>query len=470
MYSSIKLLHFVGIGGIGMSGIAEILVNLGYTVSGSDLSENANVQRLRSQGVVVHKGHKAEHVNGADAVVCSSAIKRDNPEVEMARRLRIPVVPRAEMLAELMRLKYGIAIAGTHGKTTTTSLTATILGDAGLDPTVINGGIVNAFASNARIGEGEFMVTEADESDGSFLKLPATIGVVTNMDPEHMDHYGDFDAVRAAFKTFVGRLPFYGLAVLFQDHPEVAALVPDLEDKRVVLYGFGQDVDYQALDIRQEGPLTHFTLRYRNRYRGTVDHEMALSLSLPGKHNVANALAAIAVARELGISWEVIGTALQGFTGVQRRFTLMTDSPKRTLIDDYAHHPEEIRATLEAARAAYQGRRIVAIFQPHRFSRVRNSLDAFLRCFSSSDRVFVDAIYPAGETPPPGPLDQGGQAFLTEGVARESGIPAFPLPRSDDWMEQLNDQLEPGDVALFLGAGDISAKGHAFAKKYGHAD
>ncbi|MBF0624510.1 MAG: UDP-N-acetylmuramate--L-alanine ligase [Magnetococcales bacterium] len=468
MYPTIKRLHFIGIGGIGMSGIAELLLTLGYQVSGSDAAENANVVRLRKLGATIRIGHHRDNVTGADAVVFSSAIPAINPEMEEARRQRIPRVPRAEMLAELMRLKYGIAIAGTHGKTTTTSLIATLLSEAGLDPTVVNGGIVKAFGSNARLGQGAFLVTESDESDGSFLKLTPTIAVVTNIDPEHMEHYKQFDNVRDAFRRFVEKVPFYGLVVLCHDHPEVRALLPRLTDKRVVTYGLEPGADLQAVDVEQQG--IHISFRVRIRDTGLVDfHESGpVTLSPPGRHNVLNTLAAIAVARELGIPWPVITRGVAQFKGVQRRFDILQEGPERVVIDDYAHHPVEIAATLAAVRACYgPERRLVAVFQPHRYSRVRDLLVEFTRCFGQTNLVVVDRIYPAGESPLPGLLADGGQEDLVPGIHKNSGVETVPWPAGPHWMVGLNRLLRPGDVVVFLGAGDISRRARDFVSGAG---
>ncbi|MBF0153832.1 MAG: UDP-N-acetylmuramate--L-alanine ligase [Magnetococcales bacterium] len=465
MYEKINRLHFVGIGGIGMSGIAEVLINLGYVISGSDMAENANVRRLRNLGATVHIGHAANQVGEAHAVVTSSAVTADNPEVAAARHRRIPVVPRAEMLAELMRFKYSIAIAGTHGKTTTTSLIATLLGEAGMDPTVVNGGIVKSMGSNARLGRGEFLVTEADESDGSFLKLFPTMAVVTNMDPEHMEHYGHFDAVRRAFREFVSKVPFYGLIILCRDHPEVRAMLPDLGDKRVVTYGLQPGADIRAVDVVQEGVHTHF------RVEVTADPDSApvdwgpVALSLPGLHNVTNTLAAIAVAWELAIPWETVIHALAGFRGVQRRFDLLFDSPERVVIDDYGHHPVEIQATLAAVRAGFgRERRLVVAFQPHRYTRVRDHFQAFAASFVGTDLVLVDPIYPAGETPPSDPpLGERGQEMLMTAIREQSQTRTAPLPGGPEWIAALTAYLEPGDIVVFLGAGNITQRARAFA-------
>ena len=466
MYEKIRKLHFVGIGGIGMSGIAEVLINLGYRVSGSDLAENASVQRLRQMGAEIYLCHAEENVLNVDVVVHSSAVTADNPELKAARRLRIPIARRAEMLAELMRIKYGIAIAGTHGKTTTTSMVATLLGWAGMDPTVVNGGIVKSFDSNARLGHGDFMVTEADESDGSFLKLFPIIAVITNMDPEHLDHYGSFDAVRHAFMSFVEKIPFYGLAVLCHDHPEVVAMIPQLPDKRIITYGLEEGADYQAVHVRREGERTRFQVK-RLDPQGSSTLLGEVGLALPGKHNIKNALAAIAVALELDVPWPVIDRALDHFKGVRRRFDLLCHTPERVIIDDYAHHPTEVAATLQGAREAFgQERRLVAIFQPHRYSRVHALFSEFLICFRGADLVLVDRIHPAGEAPLHDIFPQGVQAPLVEGIQRETGIPTHPLPCGDlctEGREALENLLQPGDVVVFMGAGSITKKARCFS-------
>ncbi len=463
MYDKIRKLHFVGIGGIGMSGIAEVLINLGYSVSGSDMTENASVLRLKEMGATIFIGHDSQNVQHADVVVRSSAITHDNPEIAEARRLRIPMARRAEMLAELMRIKYGIAIAGTHGKTTTTSITAALLDAANMDPTVVNGGVVKSFGSNARLGHGDFLVTEADESDGSFLKLFPTMAIVTNMDPEHMEHYKSFDAVRQAYLNFLEKIPFYGLAVLCHDHPEVAALIPKLLDKRIVTYGLNPGADYQATEIRREGGRTCFEVHFHPPEGGEPQSLGELCMPLPGKHNVANTLAAVVIARELEIPWEIITKALDRHHGVKRRFDILQESAERVIIDDYAHHPTEIRATLAAARDAYASRRLVAIFQPHRYSRVNELFQDFLSCFTEADLVLVDRIYPAGEHPIPGILAQGGQLPLALGIQEKSQTTAMPLPGGEHWREALEGLLLPGDVTLFLGAGSITHRARDFA-------
>src|SRR6266478_4965270 len=393
-------IHFVGIGGIGMSGIAEVLSNLGYTVQGSDASESANVNRLRDKGIAIAVGHTAENVDGADVLGVSTAIKRDNPELIAARAQRIPVVRRAEMLAELMRLKSCVAIAGTHGKTTTTSMVAALLDAGGLDPTVINGGIINAYGTNARLGAGDWMVVESDESDGSFLRLPATIAVVTNVDPEHLDHYGTFDALRDAFVRFVENIPFYGFAVLCFDHPEVQALIPRVADRRIITYGLGINADVRALNLRLDRTGADFDVQIENR--ATNQSRVIVDLRLPmfGQHNVQNALAAIAVAQEMGLPDDTIRRALGSFAGVKRRFTKTGEAHGITVIDDYGHHPVEIAAVLRAARQAYGGSgRVIAVMQPHRYTRLGALKDEFAGCFSDADAVLIAEVYAAGETP-----------------------------------------------------------------------
>ncbi|MBF0454046.1 MAG: UDP-N-acetylmuramate--L-alanine ligase [Magnetococcales bacterium] len=464
MYEKIRKLHFVGIGGIGMSGIAEVLLNLGYQISGSDPVENTTVSRLKSLGATIFQGHDAENIQGVDVVIRSSAIGPDNPEIVAAKQQRIPVARRAEMLAELMRIKYGVAIAGTHGKTSTTSLVASILGEAGMDPTVVNGGIVKAFDSNARLGQGDFLVTEADESDGSFLKLFPTIAVITNMDPEHMEHYGDFDAVKEAFRQFVERIPFYGLAVLCLDHPEVAALIDQVPDKRIVSYGLESGADLKGVNIRREDGRTLFDVE--QRIPGEADYTSlgAVALLSPGRHNISNALAAIAVALELEIKWAVIVSALEKHRGVRRRFDVLLESQDRTIIDDYAHHPTEIKATLSAAREAFgPQRRLVAIFQPHRYSRVEALFEDFLSCFQEADQVLVDHIHAAGEMPAAHFYPEGIQKPLTEGIQLQSGVPTLPLPGGENWREALEALLQQGDVVLFMGAGSITHRARDFA-------
>ena len=391
-------IHFVGIGGIGMSGIAEVLCNLGYTVQGSDASEGANVNRLRDKGIKISVGHKAENVAGADVLVVSTAIKRDNPELMAARAQRIPVVRRAEMLAELMRLKSCVAIAGTHGKTTTTSMVAALLDAGDLDPTVINGGIINAYGTNARLGAGEWMVVEADESDGTFLKLPADVAIVTNVDPEHLDHFGTFEAVQDAFRHFVENVPFYGFAVMCIDHPVVQSIVGKIEDRRIITYGENPQADARLVDLTPTGGGSKFKVAFRDRKAGT-SHEIAdLVLPMPGRHNALNATSAIAVAHELGLSDDTIRKALADFGGVKRRFTKTGEWNGVTIIDDYGHHPVEIAAVLKAARESTGGK-VIAVVQPHRYTRLQSLFEEFCTCFNDADNVIVAEVYAAGEAP-----------------------------------------------------------------------
>lgn len=449
-------LHFVGIGGIGMSGIAEILHNLGYSVQGSDLSDNANVQRLRAKGITVHVGHVAENIGEAGVVVISSAVKPTNPEVEAARARLIPVVRRAEMLAELMRLKWAVAVGGTHGKTTTTSLIAALFDAAETDPTVINGGIINAYGTNARLGDGDWMVVEADESDGTFTKLPATVCVVTNIDPEHMDHYGSFDRLRDAFHTFVTNIPFYGFATLCIDHPEVQNLIARVSDRRIVTYGFSPQADVRAVnvDIGVDGA------RFDARIRGTApDADRTIEgLHLPmfGEHNVQNALATIAVGVRMGFSDAVIAKALAGFGGVKRRFTKTGESRGVTVIDDYGHHPVEIAAVLRAARHACKGK-VVAVVQPHRYSRLYDLFDEFCTCFNDADHVIVADVYAAGENP----IDGCNRDSLVKGLRQHGHRAVSPLDSPSDLAALARDLTGPGDLVVCLGAGNITAWAHA---------
>jgi UDP-N-acetylmuramate--alanine ligase len=395
---TIGTIHFVGIGGIGMSGIAEILHNLGYRVQGSDVADSTNVRRLQGLGIPVEIGHRADNLGGAQVIVTSSAVKPDNPEVAAARSRLIPVVRRAEMLGELMRLKWAVAVAGTHGKTTTTSLIGALLEAAELDPTVINGGIINAYGTNAHLGAGEWMVVEADESDGTFVKLPATIAVVTNIDPEHLDFYGDFDAVQRAFESFVGNIPFYGFAVLCIDHPVVQGLISRLAERRIITYGLSPQADVRAVNV-QSGPAgARYDVVIANRIHEASRTITDIRLPMYGQHNVLNSLAAIAVAAELGVKDDIVRRALASFKGVKRRFTKTGEVRGVTVIDDYGHHPVEIAAVLRAARGATQGN-VIAVVQPHRYSRVANLFEEFCTCFNDADTVLVADIYAAGETP-----------------------------------------------------------------------
>ena len=449
----VRHVHFVGIGGIGMSGLAEILRTLDFDVSGSDLKPNENTRRLEGLGVRVFIGHAADNVGGADVLVYSSAIDPTNPEIARARALEIPIIPRAEMLAELMRVRYAITIAGSHGKTTTTSLVATVLRAAGLDPTVVVGGKVNALGSNARLGEGDLFVAEADESDGSFLKLTPTIAVVTNIDPEHLDHYGTHEAVKEAFVQHANRVPFYGLCVMCIDHPSVQEILPRIE-RRHVTYGVARQADYRAKNARYEGLATHFDAFRRDEPLGRF------VLQMPGAHNVLNALSVIAVADELEVPLDVTREALAGFHGVQRRFTVLgqpgfTKGGKRgdvMIVDDYGHHPAEIEATLDAAQRGFD-RRVVVAFQPHRYTRTKLLFDEFTRAFNKADVVVVTDVYPGGEKPIEGAT---GEA-LAEAI-RAHGHRAVTYVRDKKHVAQaLRDVVEPGDIVIALGAGDINA-------------
>ena len=460
MPQDIGPVHFVGIGGIGMSGIAEVLNRLGYRVQGSDLSESANVQRLRDKGIEVHVGHAAENLGEARVVVVSSAIKRDNPELVAARERSLPVVRRAEMLAELMRFKQAIAIGGTHGKTTTTSMVSALLDAGGFDPTVINGGIINAYGTNARIGEGDWMVVEADESDGTFVKLPADIAVVTNIDPEHLDHYGNFEAVRAAFMQFVENVPFYGFAVMCLDHPEVQALVGRIEDRRIVTYGANPQADVRFENVRPEGGTTHFDVVIQDRISGRHAKLENLSLPMPGMHNVSNATAAIAVADHLGIPAEAIAKGLAGFSGVKRRFTPTGTWNGVSVFDDYGHHPVEIRAVLAAARAGVQGAgagKVVAVVQPHRYTRLQSLFDDFCACFNDADTVIVAPVYPAGEAP----IEGVDRDALVAGIRARGHRNVHALEGPDALATLVADVAEPGDFVVCLGAGSISQWAYA---------
>ena len=447
----IGVLHFIGIGGIGMSGIAEIMHNLGYRVQGSDIASGANTERLERLGISVSIGHAAENLGEAAVVVVSSAIDPRNAEVAAARKKHLPVVRRAEMLAELMRLKWSVAIGGTHGKTTTTSLVAALLAAGGLDPTVINGGILNAYGTNAYLGAGDWMVVEADESDGTFIKLPATAAVVTNIDPEHLDHYGSFEAVREAFLTFVENIPFYGFAALCLDHPEVQALTAKVQDRRIVTYGFNRQADvYGAIrDTLPDG------VRFDVEYRANADAEpqRLLNLSLPmvGNHNVQNALAAVAIALRLGITEDAIREGLAGFAGVKRRFTKTGEAGGVIVIDDYGHHPVEIAAVLQAARSATAGK-VIAVVQPHRYSRLADLFEDFCTCFNDAEYVLVAPVYAAGEEPREGISHETLVAGLRAHGHRGGAVLAGP----DLLAERVVALAEPGDMVICLGAGNIT--------------
>ena len=448
--------HFVGIGGIGMSGIAEVLKTLGYTVRGSDVADSANVKRLREQGIAVAIGHKAENIEGADVVVVSSAIKRDNPELVAARAKRLPVVRRAEMLAELMRLKSCVAIAGTHGKTTTTSLVAALLDAGGLDPTVINGGIINAYGTNARLGAGDWMVVEADESDGTFLKLPADVAVVTNIDPEHLDHFHTFEAVQEAFRAFVENIPFYGFAVMCTDHPVVQTLVGRLEDRRVITYGENPQADVRLTDLDHHNGASRFAVVFRGR-DGNIIHTIdKLTLPMPGRHNALNATAAVAVAHQLGIKDEMIRKALGSFGGVKRRFTKVGEWNGAVIIDDYGHHPVEIAAVLAAARESAKGQ-VIAVMQPHRYTRLHDLFEQFCTCFNDADAVVVAPVYAAGEAPIPG-TDRDA---LVAGLRARGHKQVIPLEDPEKLAPLVKTLAKSGDYVVCLGAGSITQWAYA---------
>jgi UDP-N-acetylmuramate--alanine ligase len=443
--------HFVGIGGIGMSGIAEVLANLGYSVTGSDVADSANVKRLRDKGVRVAIGHKAENIDGADVVVVSSAIKRENPELIAARIKRLPVVRRAEMLAELMRLKSCIAIAGTHGKTTTTSLVASLLDAGGFDPTVINGGIINAYGTNARLGAGDWMVVEADESDGTFLKLPADIAIVTNIDPEHLDHFHTFDAVQDAFRAFIENVPFYGFAVMCTDHPVVHSLVGRLEDRRILTYGENPQADVRLANLGHLNGESRFSVLFRDR-EGKTSHTIDnLTLPMPGRHNALNAVAGIAVAHALGLKSDVIRKALAGFSGVKRRFTRVGDWNGAAIIDDYGHHPVEIAAVLRAARESAKGQ-VIAVMQPHRYTRLHDLFEQFCTCFNDADAVIIAPVYPAGEQPIAG----ADRDALVRGLRMHGHKNAIPLEAPEKLASLVKKLAKPGDYIVCLGAGSIT--------------
>ncbi len=454
MSLDVGVLHFIGIGGIGMSGIAEVLHNLGYQVRGSDKAENANVARLRNLGIPVMIGHAPEHLGEASVVVISSAVKKDNPEVMEARARHLPVVRRAEMLAELMRLKMSVAVAGTHGKTTTTSLLATLFDAAEMNPTVINGGVINAYGTNARLGTGEWMVVEADESDGTFIKLPVTIAVVTNIDPEHLDFYGSFDKVREAYLSFLENLPFYGFGVLCADHPEVQALMSRVRDRRIISYGTNPQADIRAVNLRSDGDSQTFDVRCANRASGEEEIIRDVKLPMHGLHNLRNTLAALAVARELKMDTKTILKGLASFGGVKRRFTKTGEAGGIVVIDDYGHHPVEIAATLSSARQARPlGKgRVIAVVQPHRYSRLRDLFEEFCTCFNDADTVVVAPVYAAGEEP----LEGIHRDALIEGLRRHGHKSAHALEGEEALPSLIRQLAKPGDMVVCLCAGSIS--------------
>ncbi|PBN43157.1 UDP-N-acetylmuramate--L-alanine ligase [Sphingobium sp. D43FB] len=452
--TDIGTIHFIGIGGIGMSGIAEVMHNLGYDVQGSDVAEGYVVEGLRAKGIRVMIGHKAENLGDAAVVVTSTAIKRGNPEVELALETRVPVIRRAEMLAELMRLKSTVAVAGTHGKTTTTSMVAALLDAGGVDPTVINGGIINSYGSNARLGNSDWMVVEADESDGSFLRLDGTIAVVTNIDPEHLDHYGDFDRVKDAFVEFVGNVPFYGAALLCLDHPEVQAILPRVQDRRIVTYGFSAQADIRGDNVVSFPGGNRFDIQVRERDGSTRKIE-GIEMPMPGRHNVLNAMAAIGVALHMGIDDATIQTGFAKFGGVKRRFTkvgeIAVGAGSAIVIDDYGHHPVEIKAVLAAAREGAQGR-VIAVVQPHRFTRLRDLMDDFQQAFNDADMVYAAPVYTAGEQP----IEGVDSAALVAGLKRRGHRHASTVADMDELIDAIAADIQPDDMIVCLGAGDIT--------------
>ncbi|ACB94343.1 UDP-N-acetylmuramate--L-alanine ligase [Beijerinckia indica] len=454
-------IHFVGIGGIGMSGIAEVLLNLGYHVQGSDAAENANVLRLRTKGATIAIGHKPENLGDAAVVVVSTAIKRDNPELVHARELRLPVVRRAEMLAELMRLKQCVAVAGTHGKTTTTSLVATLLDAGKFDPTVINGGIINAYGTNARLGAGDWMVVEADESDGTFLKLPADIAIVTNIDPEHLDHFKTFDAIKQAFRAFIENIPFYGFAVMCLDHPVVQELVGTIEDRRIITYGENPQADMRLVDVNLDGGMSRFNVVVRDRKAGQGKRFEErrvedLLMPMPGLHNALNATAALSVALQLGMSDDAIRSALRGFGGVKRRFTRTGEWNGAQIFDDYGHHPVEIAAVLRAARASTKGQ-VIAVVQPHRYTRLHSLFNEFASCFNDADVVIVADVYAAGEPP----IDGADKEHLMRALKAFGHRQAMVLRAPEDLPALIRSLAHPGDYVVCLGAGNITQWAYA---------
>ena len=449
MGTDIGTIHFVGIGGIGMSGIAEVMHQLGYKVQGSDIAESYVVEKLRKQGIPVSIGHSADNLGDAAVVVCSSAIREGNPEMTAAAERRLPRVKRAEMLAELMRMQKTVAVAGTHGKTTTTSMIAALLDSGGIDPTVINGGIINRYGSNARLGKSDWWVIEADESDGSFLRLDGTIAVVTNIDPEHLEHYGSFDAVKDAFVEFIENVPFYGLAVLCVDHPEVQNIIGRIRDRRIVTFGFSALADVRADNVTPVPGGSRFDAVILGK--DGERRSMALHIPIPGRHNIQNALAAIAVALELGVSDEAIAGGFERFEGVKRRFTRVGEVDGAVIVDDYAHHPTEIRAVLSAAREGAEGR-VIAVMQPHRYSRLSDLMDDFQNAFNDADVVFVTPVYAAGEEP----LEGVDAAALVEGLRAHGHRMARTVDDLDDLCRNLRDLAAEGDMIICMGAGDIT--------------
>jgi UDP-N-acetylmuramate--alanine ligase len=459
MPQSVGTLHFIGIGGIGMSGIAEVLNNLGYKVQGSDQADGYNLDRLRNQGIKIFVGHDAANIEGAAIVVVSSAVKETNAELAAARLAKLPIVRRAEMLAELMRLKMAVAIGGTHGKTTTTSMVGTILEEGGFDPTVINGGIVNNYGTNTRMGGGEWMVVEADESDGTFTRLPATVAVVTNIDPEHLDHYGSYDAIKAAFRQFVDNIPFYGFAVLCVDHPAVQAMVADVRDRVVITYGFNPQADVRAENIRTDKHGSIFDVTFSESITGEEVVLRDVALPMLGRHNVQNSLSALAVAHKLGMNAVQMKNALKNFSGVKRRFTKTGEARRVSVIDDYGHHPVEIQAVLTAARQAVEGTggRVFAVVQPHRYTRLHSLFDDFCTCLNDADSVIVADIYAAGESP----IDGVNKEAFAEGLSARGHKDVSILSSPDALAGMIAAHAQEGDFVICLGAGDITKWAYA---------
>ncbi len=449
-------IHFVGIGGIGMSGIAEVMATLGYTVQGSDIADNYNVARLRKAGVTVHIGHRAENLGEAQVVVTSTAVKKDNPEVVEARARFLPLVRRAEMLAELMRFKSCVAVGGTHGKTTTTSLVASLLDAGGIDPTVINGGIINAYGTNARLGKGDWMVVEADESDGTFVKLISDVVIVTNMDPEHLDHYGTFDEARKAYRAFVENIPFYGFAVMCIDHPHVQELISQVSDRRVFTYGKSAQADFRLTDISYSGGRSHFSVVINDRRSGTSRTLDDITLAMPGEHNLMNSTAAIAVATNLGVSDKAIRKGLAGFSGVKRRFTHTGSSGGVDVYDDYGHHPVEISAVLKAARGVTD-KRVIAVMQPHRYTRLHDLFNDFSSCFNDADQVILAPVYEAGETP----IEGATHSALADGLRSRGHRSVFTISHPSELAPLVHESAAEGDVVICLGAGNITQWAYA---------
>lgn len=456
----IGTVHFVGIGGIGMSGIAEVMHNLGYAVQGSDAAANANVQRLQGLGITVMVGQRADNLCDAKVVVVSTAIKADNPEMVEAKRLGLPIVRRAEMLAELMRLKWCVTVAGTHGKTTTTSMVASVLEAGGIDPTVINGGIINSYGTNARLGESDWMVVEADESDGTFVKLPSTIAIVTNMDPEHLDFYGTFEAEKEAFKQFIDRVPFYGAAVLCIDHPEVQGLIKMLGGRRYVTYGLSAQADVRAVNVRSDAGVSHFDVEIKHPLEGTTATIADVKLPMPGDHNVQNALAAITAGLEMRMKPEQLANAFASFGGVKRRFTKTGEVDGVTIIDDYGHHPVEIAAVLKAARQSYKDE-VIAVVQPHRYTRLESLFDEFCTCFNDADTVIVTPVFEAGEQP----IEGADQTALVDGLLAHGHRRVMAVSGPDELPQMIRCVTKSGDVVVCLGAGSITGWANALPEQ-----